>query len=67
MKELVLSETEREIIVGLGHSLYTVDFIQEWINRNDTVFSNAVAALQASMAHGFYEAVKAMDVVKQGK
>jgi hypothetical protein len=56
-----LSGAEQTIIHGLGHPLYTVEFIQEWINRNDSVFTNAPAALQAVMAKGFYEAVKAMN------
>jgi hypothetical protein len=60
-----LSETEKTIIAGLGHPIYTADFIQEWINRNDSVFANAPAALQAVAAKGFYEAVKAMDAAKQ--
>jgi hypothetical protein len=56
-----LSGAEKTIISGLSHSIYTVDFIQEWINRNDLVSINAFAALQAVAAKGFYEAVKAMN------
>jgi hypothetical protein len=56
-----LSGAEQTIISGLGHPLYTVEFIQEWINRKDNVFVNAPAALQAAMAKGFYEAIKAMN------
>jgi predicted RNA-binding Zn-ribbon protein involved in translation (DUF1610 family) len=56
-----LSGAEQTIISGLKHPLYTVEFIQEWINRDDLVFINAPAALQAVAAKGFYEAVKAMN------
>lgn len=34
--------------------------MEEWINRNDNVFVNAPAALQAMSAKGYYEAVKRM-------
>jgi hypothetical protein len=59
--EIYLSGAERTIISGLGHPIYTAEFLEEWINRNDTVFSNAYAALQACAAKGFYEAVQAMN------
>lgn len=53
-----LTEAEKDIVRKLSHPLYTVDFLEEWINRNDDVFSNAPAALQACSAKGFYEAVQ---------
>jgi hypothetical protein len=60
-EKLYLSGAEQTIISGLNHSLYTADFIQEWINRDDNVFANAPAALQSAAANGYYEAVKAMN------
>jgi hypothetical protein len=48
-----LSGAEQTIIRGLRHPLYTVDFIQEWINRDDIVFLNAPAALRAVAAKVF--------------
>jgi hypothetical protein len=58
--KIFLSGAERTVITGLGHPLYTAEFLEEWINRDDLVFINAPAALQASAAKGFYEAVKKM-------
>ncbi len=55
-----MTEKEKDIIKELDHSLYTVEFLEEWINRNDDVFANAAAALQAMSAKGYYEAVKRM-------
>lgn len=53
-----MTEREREIAEKINHPLYTVEFLEEWIDRNDNVFINAVAALQAMGAKGFYEAIK---------
>ena len=55
-----MTDREKEIVKGLNHSLYTVEYLEEWINRNDNVFVNAPAALQAMGAKGYYEAVKRM-------
>lgn len=55
-----LSDREKAIIEELSHPEYTVEWIEEWINRNDNVFVNAIAALQAMGAKGFYEAVKSI-------
>ena len=55
-----MTDKEKKIIKKLNHSLYTVEFLEEWLTRNDNVFVNAPAALQAMGAKGFYEAVKAM-------
>jgi hypothetical protein len=41
-----LSGAEQTIITGLGHPLYTIEFIQEWINRNDLVFIFHVPGLK---------------------
>lgn len=44
----------------LNHPLYTVEFLQEWLERKDNVLINAPAALQAMGAKGFYEAIRKM-------
>lgn len=53
-----MTDREKEIVRGLKHPLYTVEYLEEWINRNDNVFTNAPAALQAMGAKGYYEAIK---------
>lgn len=64
-KDGKMTEREKEIVKKLDHSLYTVEFLEEWINRNDNVFTNAPAALQAMGAKGYYEAVKSMAANEQ--
>lgn len=58
-----MTDREKEIVRNLNHPLYTVDFLEEWKDRDDNVFVNAPAALQAMGAHGFYEAVQRMAAV----
>lgn len=53
-----MTDKEKEIVKELNHPLYTVEFLEEWKDRDDNVFVNAPAALQAMGATGFYEAVK---------
>ena len=55
-----MTDKEKEIIRELNNSLYTVEFLEEWLNRKDNVFVNPVAALQTMAAQGFYSAVQAM-------
>ena len=55
-----MTDKEKEIIKRLAHPVYTVEFLEEWINRNDNVFANAPAALQAMGAKGFFQAVQCM-------
>ena len=55
-----MTDREKDIVKRLNHSLYTVEYLEEWVNRNDNVFVNAPAALQAMGAKGYYEAVKRM-------
>lgn len=62
-----MTEKEKSIVKELNHSLYTVEFLEEWINRNDNVFTNAPAALQAMGAKGYYEAVKRMAENKESR
>ena len=58
-KERTMTDKEKMIIEKMNHPVYTVDFLEEWIYREDSVLANPVAALQAMGAKGFYEAVKA--------
>lgn len=60
MEKIQMTEREKEIVTELNHELYTVEYLEHWLNRNDSVVLNASAALQAMGAHGFYEAVKRM-------
>ena len=53
-----LTEAEKAIVESLNSNLYTVEYLEEWINRSDDVFSNAVGALTAMGAKGFYDAVQ---------
>lgn len=62
-----MTDREKAIVRELNHSLYTVDFLEEWKDREDNVFSNAPAALQAMGANGFYEAVKKMAENQENK
>lgn len=55
--KITLSKNQKRIIEKLNHPLYTVNYIQEWINRTDNVAINAPAALIACTATGFYAAV----------
>lgn len=53
-----LTSKEKAIVKNLNSALYTVQYLEEWINNNDDVFSNAVGALTAMGAKGFYDAVQ---------
>lgn len=64
IKYKALTDEEKRVIEAMNHSLYTVEFVEEWINRHDGVFENAPAALQAMGAKGFYAAVRS--IVEQG-
>lgn len=60
-----ITQPEKEFIIHLNHPLYTVEFLEHWVNRNDNPMINAPAALQAMGAKGFLEAVRrivALDV-----
>lgn len=56
-----ISDKQKEIIRKLDHKLYTVEFLEEWLNRSDSVFVNAPAALQAMGADGFFAEVKMIE------
>ncbi|MEY8369767.1 hypothetical protein AALA24_13525 [Anaerovoracaceae bacterium 42-11] len=52
-----LTEKEKDLINALDDSLFTRNFVEDWINRDDNVVINAPAALQSANAKGFYRAV----------
>lgn len=61
MKTVNLSQTEKDLINRMNHPMYTVSFIESWLNRPPAnVYSNAPTALQQCMVEGFMEAVKTM-------
>lgn len=62
-----LTELEKQIITELGDSLYTVEFVEAWINRSDNVIINPFAALQAMGAKGYHQAVKRMAALRGSK
>lgn len=55
-----MDERVKEVVKELNHPVYTVEFLEEWITRNDNAFINAPAALQAMGAKGYYQAAKQM-------
>ncbi len=63
----MFSSMEIEIIEELNHPLYTVEFLKEWVGRNDNVVANAPAALQAIGANGYYEAIRRIAEIRQEK
>ena len=66
-KMIKLTELEKQIITELGDSLYTVEFVEAWINRSDNVIINPFAALQAMGAKGYHQAVKRMAALRGAK
>lgn len=60
MSKIILLEAEKKLITALHHPLYTVEFVEEWVNYQGNVFINALASLQSMGAIGFYQAVKSM-------
>jgi len=66
MNKVILTEQEKNIINELGDKTYTVDYVEAWVNREDNVFSNAPAALQAMGVTGYYRAVQRMAALRVG-
>ena len=56
-----LTQSQKDLIDKLNHPIYTVDYIEEWVNRNDPININAPAALAAMGAKGFFDAVKCFE------
>ena len=66
-KVIKLTEREKQLINELDHPLYTVDFIQTWINWADNVMAHPVFALQSMRTKGYYEAVHQMAELQRRK
>lgn len=67
MGKITITEKQKEIIRRLNDPHYTVEILQEWVNRNDNVFVNAPAALEAMGAKGFFAAVRAIERAEQDR
>lgn len=48
MGKITITEKQEAIIRRLNDPLYTVEFLKEWVNRNDNVFINQRARGPAS-------------------
>lgn len=68
MKTVSLSQAEKDLINRMNHPMYTVSFIESWLNRPPVnVYSNAPTALQQCLVEGFMQAVRAMAAVEERK
>lgn len=61
MEKIILTENQKAIVTRLGDPVYTPEYLEEWLNRNDSVYINAAAALSSMGANGFYKAVLAIE------
>ena len=59
--KIILSKKQKSIIKKLNDPTYTISYIEEFINRKDTVFNNAPVALIIMGCHGFLDAVKRIE------
>lgn len=55
-----LTDSEKEIVNRLNDSLYTVDYLEEWINRREDINVDCVAKFFVMLAKGYYLAVRNM-------
>lgn len=53
-----ISESERLIIQTLNHPQYSVEYLEEWLNRKDV---ERPMCLMIMGAKGFYQAVQSFD------
>ena len=56
-----LTGVQKRLVENLGDKTYTVAYIEEWMNRQDDVFSNAPAALTSMGVHGYLRAINHME------
>lgn len=59
-KKIEITEVEKDMINRLAHPLYTVGFLEEWLNRDEDVREGTMGALPAMSAKGYYEGVRWM-------
>ncbi len=63
-----MNELERKIVTVLKDPLYTIEFLENWTDRDDNVLINAPAALQAVGAKSYYRAIQQIArCCKEGK
>lgn len=67
MEKIILTENQKAIVTRLGDTVYTPEYLEEWLNRTDSVYINAPAALSAMGANGYYKAVLAVERAEPGK
>ena len=60
------TEREKHLIEILDHPIYTVPFLEKWVNRTDNMITNAPSALQIMGARGYYQAVKRLAILLRG-
>ncbi len=60
-----LTKEEKELIERLNDPLYTAEYVEHWINKDDNVMANPIAAMQAMGAEGYHKAVKNMIAAKE--
>lgn len=65
MEKITLTDNQKAIVTRLGDTVYTPEYLEEWLNRNDSVYINAPAALSSMGANGFYKAVLAIERAEQ--
>lgn len=61
MKKITLTDNQKRIIKELDDPIYTIDYIEEWINREDPLSINAPSALIAMGVNVFYRVVQAIE------
>lgn len=57
-----LTASQKDLIKKLNHQMYSVEYIEQWINYNDK--SNIVGRFIAAGALGFYSAIQKMEQMK---
>ncbi|MGP8313326.1 hypothetical protein ACG0Z4_20940 [Enterocloster aldenensis] len=65
MEKITLTDNQKAIVTRLGDATYTPEYLEEWLNRSDSVYINAPAALSSMGANGFYKAVLAIERAEQ--
>lgn len=66
---ITLTEAEKQIVTQLNHSMVTVEFLEEWINRQETNVDgrNPYGAEMVALAKGYYTAVQRLAALLNGE
>lgn len=59
-----LTEREKKIVEAIGHPLYTVKNMEEWLNVKEDEFEGIQVGLRVQRVKGFYDAVQALDTAE---